>query len=242
MSTIQPKQILTVYQPLWNLDNHSIFGYEARVRFSGGYFFNTVEMAFEAARENGELYELDTKSISNAISRFPLHLLNSELLLFIKIYSSTLLHPHFESLLSKLVNKYPQIQGKLVFTIEADSGTISEWKNKISWLKEKHIFVALAGGEKGITGLQKIMELAPDYIKLDREFLDESCRSDYKQQMISLLQEYTQQKLGVILEGIDDKKDLEMAKLLNILAGQGNLLGRPQKLTAKKTLFLPRLC
>jgi EAL domain-containing protein (putative c-di-GMP-specific phosphodiesterase class I) len=240
-STIRLQKVESVYQSMWNINTKAVFGYEALLRFPEGFCGGNIEKAFEMARNEGVLYELDTRAISNAVGSFPLHLLNRGLLLFINIYPSTLLHPQFEPFLNQLLKKYPQIEGKIVFELsesehEESSWALSKLKEKLLMVKEKGFFIALDDVGKGVAGLQKMIEFCPDYIKLDRYFSIELSKSKEKQDMISLLLHYSKHKMEVILEGLEEESDFEQAKILNVPIAQGYLLGKPEKLTAKNVI------
>lgn len=58
----------TEFQPLWNSKKDTIFALEAFIRTMPKII---PELIFENARGYGLLYELDTKSILNAIKEFP---------------------------------------------------------------------------------------------------------------------------------------------------------------------------
>ncbi|WP_413305872.1 EAL domain-containing protein [Bacillus sp. 1P10SD] len=224
-----------VYQPMWNVANMSLFGYEALLRFPDGVFEGNIETFFEQAREAGMLYELDTKSIFGAAKSFPLHRLDEERL-FINIYPSTLLHPEFEVFIGQFLLTFPQAYGKIVFELsetkfEDDIWEIKELKERVKLLKEKGFLIALDDIGKGAAELQKMIEFTPDYIKLDRYFARELAESKEKQEMIALFIQYSKGKMGVILEGIEQGLDLEQAKRLHVPVAQGYLLGKPQKVT-----------
>ncbi|WHY86087.1 EAL domain-containing protein [Neobacillus novalis] len=229
-----------VYQPMWNVDAMSIFGYEALLRFPGGYGGGNIEQIFAAARAEGTLYELDTRSFAQAISRFPLKK-PAEGLLFLNLYPSTLLHPHFPFFMNQLVKKFPYVRGRVIIelneTIEEEScWSLPEYKKRISLIKDLGMKIALDDVGKGATGLEKMIEFSPDYIKLDRYFSIGLSTSPEKQQIISLLLQYAQYKMGVILEGIEEDADLAAAINIDVPIIQGYLLGKPEKLTAQ-TVF-----
>lgn len=224
------------YQKIFHLPDEKVFGYEALLRFSGGFSGGNIEDAFELARENGYLYELDTKSIANAVGSFPVEYLGEELL-FINIYPSTLLHDQFESFIIKLLKLYPQLRGKVVFELneaqtESDYWNVPSFKNKINFLKMQGFNIALDDVGKGAATIPKIIEFSPDYVKLDRYFAKDLHVSEEKQKFISLFIELLNPKIGLVLEGIEEKADLEQAKKLNVPVIQGYLLGRPQKVSA----------
>lgn len=224
-----------VYQPIWNVDTLTIFGYEALIRFPDMPFGNDLQQAFALARDEGMLYELDTKAIINAISQFPFHQLDTGKL-FLNIFPSTLLIPHFRSFITMLVEKYPHIQGKAVFEINEDIGEEVHWdhplmKERIHLIKRNGFTIALDDIGQGGAGLRKMIEFSPDYIKLDRYFSEKLSVSKEKQQMISLLLQYANHKMGVILEGIEKVEELDEAMRIHVPIVQGYLLGKPQHLS-----------
>jgi EAL domain-containing protein (putative c-di-GMP-specific phosphodiesterase class I) len=241
MGILHCTQIEHKYQPMWNLDAKKIFGYEALLRFTGDTpGMNDIERVFHEARMEGCLYELDTMSIESAIKHFPLGSLHEELL-FINIYPSTLLDDRFHSFLIYIIKFYCVVPEKIVFelneTVEEEHIWVQpEFKHMLHNLKSYGFNIALDDIGKGAGTLQKIIDFAPDYIKLDRYFSEGLSTSKEKQEMISLFIQYAKQKMGLILEGIEKDVDLAHAKLMHVPVVQGYLLGRPQRLTGD-TLF-----
>jgi EAL domain-containing protein (putative c-di-GMP-specific phosphodiesterase class I) len=230
---IETQQIEHVYQPLWNLNEWSVFGYEALLRITSSMPEN-IEGIFIMAREQGMLYELDTFSIEGAVKNFPIYLLEKELL-FINIFPSTLIHEDFEYFVETLTLKFPDIQGKIVFELnetikEEQLWNIPMLKERIKMLRKYRFLVALDDVGKGVGTLQKMIEFEPDFIKLDRYFSVDLSTSKEKQKIISLMNEYCQNGIGLVLEGIEKDKDLAIAKFLNVPIVQGYLLGRPEKI------------
>lgn len=232
---IQQEKIEHVYQPIWNLNNWKIFGFEALMRFPDGFCDGNIEEAFEQARNEGCIYELDTMSILRVISSFPLDPLDGRLL-FINLFPSTLVNEKFESFIEHVSLNYPEIKGKIVFELSETRHEEAIWKNpqlkkKISYLKDKGFFVALDDVGKGAATLRKIIEFAPNCIKLDRYFSKDLYASKDKQRMLTFLTHYSKNRMVVILEGIENAVDLAMAKVLNIPVAQGYLLGKPQRIS-----------
>ncbi|USK54444.1 EAL domain-containing protein [Cytobacillus solani] len=232
LARIENQSIESVYQPMWNLNHWKVFGYEALLRFPNGFCNGNIEKAFELARENGCLYELDTKAIRHAISCFPIDRLKEELL-FINIYPSTILHKNFENFIHQLQKNFPHIEEKVVFELsetdkEDSIWDLSEFKEKIAIIKEYGFRIAIDDIGKGGASLRKIIEFSPQFIKLDRYFANNLDKSKEKQQMVALLLQYSKQKMELILEGVEKNKDLAQAIALNIPFAQGYLLGKPE--------------
>ncbi len=85
---------------------------------------------------------------------------------------------------------------------------------------------------KGVASLQAIVELKPDYVKMDRYFAKHLAQSSRKQEMVRSIVTYclnTDTKF--VLEGIEIPEDLEMAKKIGVSIVQGFLLARPEPLS-----------
>jgi EAL domain-containing protein (putative c-di-GMP-specific phosphodiesterase class I) len=229
---ITSEEIEHEYQPMWNLTSWEIYGYEALIRIPGQ--MNTdLESIFQMAREQELLFELDTLSIRRAIQAFPIHYLKDEQL-FVNVFPSTLVHREFEAFLQKLVQNHPGIRGKVVFELNETIVEGSIWdipllKEKVTLLKSYGLSIAIDDIGKGVGTFQKIIELSPDFIKLDRYFSISLSKTKEKQEMITLLNDYCRGRMGLVLEGIEEAVDLAYAKYLKVPLGQGYLLGKPEK-------------
>jgi EAL domain-containing protein (putative c-di-GMP-specific phosphodiesterase class I) len=222
------------YQPMWNLTSWEIYGYEALIRFPG-QIITDIESIFQMAREQELLFELDTLSIGRAIQAFPIQYLKNKQL-FVNVFPSTLLHSEFEVFLQKLVQNHPGIRGKVVFELNETIVEGSIWnipllKEKVTLLKSYGLSIAIDDIGNGVGTFQKIIELSPDFIKLDRYFSKSLSKTKEKQEMITLLNDYCRGRIGLVLEGIEEEVDLAYAKYLKVPIGQGYLLGRPEKVS-----------
>lgn len=235
-SLLENKKMIHAYQPMWNLNDWTIFGYEALLRIPSQWDIS-IEKTFIHAREQGILYEFDTASIIGAITNFPLYFLKHEFI-FINIFPSTLLHPNFERFIHDVLKKYPEIEGKVVFELnetiqEAYLWDMEPLKKRVTMLKKLNFQIALDDIGKGISSIHKVIELNPDYIKLDRYFSENLYLSKDKQKIITLIKEYCQNRIGLILEGIETDMDLAIAKVLKVPIAQGYLLGKPEAINTR---------
>lgn len=179
------------------------------------------------------LFEMDIYSIKNSIENFPFFSMYNPLL-FLNIYPSTLLHSEFEGFIKDLVREHSYLIGRVVFELnetleEYHTWDIPELKEKVSLIKNHGFYVALDDVGQGAATLQHIIEMKPNYIKLDKYFSKELAESKEKQALISFFTEYRNQSI-LILEGIEREIDLAQAILLNVQIAQGYLLGKPEPL------------
>ena len=82
-------------------------------------------------------------------------------------------------------------------------------------------------------GLEELLEIEPDYIKIDRTMVSGVDQDPARQDVLTALLQLAD-KMGaqVIGEGLDTLEELEMLGRLGIRFGQGWLFGRPTPLRA----------
>ncbi|UOF89066.1 EAL domain-containing protein [Fodinisporobacter ferrooxydans] len=215
------------FQPLYHLSNWSLYGNEALFRTNSG---ENPETVFFTALKRKKLYELDMASISKAISFYSKF--NPNNFLFVNVFPSTLENPFFMRFIYNIINKYGGSNKNIVFEI-VESQEIKDIKSLstiISFLQQNGFRVALDDIGKGSMSFQKLIELSPDFIKLDRYFSMDLSISNKKQKLIQLFVNYCESNVELILEGIEKETDLAVAKCLGVSIGQGYLLGMPNKM------------
>lgn len=215
-----------VYQPLYLLDSWCILGYEALIRSEKEM---NPETLFRNATQSKSLYELDTASILNAALTFRSSEQSKQSNhLFLNVFPSTLLHPSFSCFVEKMIAHTEDARINIVFEIvECEHiSNIPALRQSIAFLRSHNFRIAIDDVGKGSSTLETVLELEPDFIKLDRFFSLDLSLSTTKQKMISLFAEYCKNNSQLILEGIETAEDLAIAKCLGVDIGQGYILGR----------------
>ncbi|MCM3567014.1 EAL domain-containing protein [Neobacillus mesonae] len=189
------------------------------------------EQIFMEAKSVKRLFELEIKSILKLLYTY-IQVTTSREKLFINLFPSTIMHPDFPLFMGKLVKKLPpDYKNKMIFElIESEKvENIALLKKRIKLLKDYGFQIAIDDIGKGWSSLSMIIEIQPEYIKLDRYFSNNLSKSSLKQEMIKSLLTYTQATNSkIILEGIEINADLATAKYLGIPLCQGFLLDEPK--------------
>ncbi|MFC6644213.1 EAL domain-containing protein [Granulicella cerasi] len=209
-------------QPIVDLQRGVITGYEALARFSKEVGMSP-DRVLRAAEEIGRRPELERGLALNALrlrDKLP-----DETFLTLNVSPTFMLSPEW---------------GEVVY----DSGTLERTVIEIT---EEHIIddyaavrrqieriralggtIAIDDTGAGYASLKHVMELRPDFIKLDRLFVDGCHLDPTKRQMIELLGN-TAERLDscVVAEGIETEGELREMVRLGIPLGQGYFLGRP---------------
>ncbi|TFB25115.1 EAL domain-containing protein [Filobacillus milosensis] len=225
---IEENQIFHHYQSIYDIHKWNVVGYEALLRTTDK---ENPEKVFNMAIKENELYNLDTYSIKKAISSFNLSLEFVESnYLFSNVYPSTLVNPNFLPFIKELdfckLNLVLEInESELVYDLK-------KLKSIINHLKKLNVSIAIDDVGKGNSDIIKILELKPDYIKIDSYVTQNVHKSPEKQSLIKLLSNYCDEfEIKLILEGIDDIDVLFLLRENGANFGQGFLLGKPTNLS-----------
>lgn len=228
---IKNEEFFHHFQPIYNLNGWRVIGYEVLLRSN---IFPNPEAAFELARRNKQLYELDSRSIHKAVLTYLMAGFSKrDGKLFINVFPSTLQNKDFHSFIDNIMYDYHLSSQQIVLEI-CESEQILDMKGFvkiINELKRNGISIALDDVGKGHGDIQKIIELEPDFIKLDQYFADDLPNSKKKQDIIKSLMQYCDRfQSQLILEGLETLEELNFAKRFGILLGQGYVLGKPENL------------
>jgi EAL domain-containing protein (putative c-di-GMP-specific phosphodiesterase class I) len=220
---IDIRSIYHVYQPIYSLLSNRLVGHEALLRSD----CFTPEELFNWAKEANRLYELDTASIYKGISTFYKGVKNRNCTLFVNVFPSTIIHPHFLNFIEQYLDFIPT--EKVVFELN-ECGYIKNYdllKQTIFHLRKKGIQFALDDVGAGYCSVPRMIALEPEILKLDLSLAQNLSKSRVKQRLIEMFVHYCQKDITLILEGIENPCDLAIAKSLGISIGQGFLLGKP---------------
>ncbi len=94
---------------------------------------------------------------------------------------------------------------------------------------EMGIAIAVDDIGAGHSGLEKIANLNPKFLKFDMELVRDIDASYVRQEMVKALKSFSD-KMGstIIAEGIERQEELDTLLVLGVDHGQGFLLGRPE--------------
>ncbi|WCK53805.1 EAL domain-containing protein [Aneurinibacillus sp. Ricciae_BoGa-3] len=230
---IQEDYFYHYFQPIFCLERGERQGMEALLRAKKG----TPDLIFEHAKKTKRLYELDIKSIYKALTTcYSAGYLNREGLLFLNVFPSTLLNPNFPQFVTDVIEELMPPCQQIVFELNETEQTFGAeqsilLKERIAILKDYGFLIAIDDVGKGWSSLSTLIDLEPHFAKLDLYFSRNLSVSKKKQAMIQALIQYCSSNcIKLILEGIEEEIDLDMAKTLGVHFGQGYLLGKPQLL------------
>jgi EAL domain-containing protein (putative c-di-GMP-specific phosphodiesterase class I) len=234
LSLVLGGDVSSVYEPIVDVATKTVFGYEALARGPAGTEFHSPAALFEAAEEEGFVFELDClcrRSGLRGAEDLP-----TGTKLFLNVRPTTIYDPNFrpEALIRTLARTQLQ-PSDVVFEISEQESiqSFDAFREVRDEYGKLGFQIAIDDTGAGYASLQAVMELEPDYIKVDRAFCSGIDTDPARQSMLSALHSVAGQ-IGarIIAEGLDTLEELETLGRLGIPFGQGWLFGKPTPLRA----------
>ena len=234
LETILDHRIYSVYEPIVEVESRTVFGYEALARGPEGSRFHSPVALFTAAEEHELVFELDCvcrESGLRGAMDFP-----GGTKLFLNIRPTTIHDPSFQGeRLIETLERRSLAPTDVVFEISEQESieSFGAFREMRDYYRGLGFQFALDDTGSGYAGLEELLEVEPDYIKIDRSMVSGVDQDPARQDVLSAVLQLAD-KMGaqVIGEGLDTLEELEMLGRLGIRFGQGWLFGHPTPLLA----------
>ena len=226
---ILKEDIRTVFQPIVNMREPSILGYEALARGPRGSEFESPYMLFDIAMESDLMFELDRlcrrKALMSAAELEPEHKL------FVNTLPMTIRDPDFHdhAMIESLDSmKLDPSRIVLEVTERLAIENYDLFTEAMNYFTDIGFAVAVDDMGAGYSGLEKVVHLKPTYLKFDLLMVREIDSSFVKREMLKAISSLAE-NVGahVVAEGIETEKELLTLLDLGITYGQGFLFSRP---------------
>ena len=221
--------IESLFQPIYDVTRQVILGFEALSRGPKNSKLESPNALFSSAQRFNKLSELELLCREKAIEGFSK--LNLPGKLFLNVSPNTLLdpnHPRGETL--QLIHQYGLKANQVVIEVteqdKVDDGFLL--LKTIGHYRKLGFNIAIDDLGAGYSGLKQWSELQPDFVKIDRYFIDNCDKSLVKREFLkSIIELAKATRTAVIAEGIERKEELALISKLGINNAQGFLLERP---------------
>ena len=214
-----PTALAMVFQPIVELATGRIAGYEALSRFRSTTF-RTVPVWFAQARRFGLGSQLQAKAVALALAapdrpagRYlsfnasPSALISSDVL--------DLLPDELTNLVIEITEQDHNLEGGPLQSVLAD-------------LRSRGARIAVDDTGAGYAGLQRMLAIKPDIIKLDKALVGGLETDPAKIALVEALVRFASRTgAQICAEGIETAGELLTLADLDVTLGQGHLLGRP---------------
>lgn len=237
---MRDSDLTPLYQPIVDLKSGAIMGYEGLIRGPADSPLHPPVKLFNAARLYGRVIELERLCRKLHIDQFAALGLSGKL--FLNMSPHALMMPMGNgngdaTLLLPTIAGMPTENIVIELTESEATSSYPALRQAVSDYRGMGLQIAIDDLGEGFSSLRLWSELRPEYVKIDKYFVQGIDTDAVKRQFLRSICEIARQaKSLVIAEGIETEAELEAVRSLGIQYGQGFLLARP---TAKPEAVLP---
>jgi len=225
--------IRSVYEPIVEVGSRTVFGYEALARGPEGEL-ESPAVLFELAAECDLVFELDCLCRRSGLEGA--RGLPAGTRLFLNFMPTAMRDPDFRGdALRRTLERIGLAPADVVFEISERESieNFAIFRELRDHYRSLGFQIALDDTGTGYSSLRAVIELAPDFIKVDRVFVEGADRDPPRRELLRALHAVAG-KIGarIIGEGLNTLEELSVLGELGIPFGQGWLFGRPTPLRA----------
>jgi len=220
--------VRSVYQPVVDIVERRVIGFEALTRVGSGRFEN-VETLFKAAEANDALWSLERLCRRKALEGMPR--LHADQLLFMNIepdsaHDPQLTGPQFLDGLAAAGLSPRQVV--LELTEHSAVRDFVAFRRTLEQFRALGFRLAMDDVGSGYSGLQAIAEIAPDFIKADMHLVRGLHESSIKRELIETMQRFSESTgITLVAEGVECAEELAALTAAGVRCAQGFLFARP---------------
>ncbi|GMA50796.1 hypothetical protein GCM10025857_21530 [Alicyclobacillus contaminans] len=218
-----------VYQPIVNHAEGILFGHEALSRPQANGEMVRPDLWFRAAHQCGLAVEADLLALHSAVKHVASYAMTDNVMpLFVNITPTTISEPRFLRALEELFDHGMLVPQEVVIElIEYISYNPRYLADAVSSLRSMGLRIALDDFGVCASGMSALVELDPDFVKVDRSLVQGIAASDRKRRLLIHLADYMNTEESVIAEGIEEKDDLQAVQEIGVSLSQGYYWERP---------------
>lgn len=231
LTILDTKAIYPVFQPIVDLETSQVVAYESLSRIGNKELYMNIEELFKVAEAYGYVWKLEKlcrdKALEASVNK-PL-----ETKIFLNVDGQIFQDSNFISgFTNRKLEKFGLLNEDIVFEIteRTDIENYVLLQSIMNHYIDQGYQIALDDVGAGYSGLNRVVNTTPNYLKADIELVRNIHLSKSKQSMMKLLVNYCDEMgLKLIAEGIETQEELECICNLHVYYGQGYYLGIPER-------------
>ncbi len=227
---IRDRQLNAIYQPIVHMEDACIVGYEGLIRGPSDSPLHSPLMLFQAARECGCALEIEYLSRAIVLETFVR--LDIPGKVFLNVSPDTLL---IEGWKSGDTLRYIEKSGlepeQIVIELTENSATLEYGvlREATRHYRSMGFEIAMDDLGEGFSSLRLWSEIRPDYVKIDKHFIQNIHLDPIKLQFVRSIQEIARNSgCRVIAEGIETHAEMVAVRDLGVAFGQGYHFAHPK--------------
>ncbi|HET9059505.1 MAG TPA: EAL domain-containing protein [Acidimicrobiales bacterium] len=224
---LQPGVSSPMYQPVVYLRTGDLAGYEALTDFTAGPSFSTEDI-FREAHHVGLGVELELHTARMAVAGFREALQRTPgAYLAVNASPGLLYRPALLEVLADL----PPSRVVVEITEQRQFDSYDQLRETVCLVHERGMRVAVDDMGSGFAGLQRLVDVRPEIVKLDRALTSQIDTDPPRRALVTAMRQFADDMgIVVVAEGIEREEQLVVLRDIGVDCGQGYLLGRPAPL------------
>ena len=233
---VKQQRISTVFQPILDLRERHVIGYEALSRGPRGPY-HLPELLFKVAYETEQIWTLDRLCRTRAARG--LRRIAADQLLFLNVEPMSVFDPTLASE-GALARHHTQVVFEI--TEREAIADFASFRQSCQLLKSAGFKLAVDDVGAAYAGLRLITEVAADFIKIDMSLTRDVHNSQVKRHLIRAVATFCDEtNLPLIAEGVESSEELGAVTSLGVYLVQGHLFGQPAARPGAEQLTFPEL-
>jgi EAL domain-containing protein (putative c-di-GMP-specific phosphodiesterase class I) len=228
---LAPGGITPVYQPIYLVSEHEpeLYGFECLSRGPTGTNFESPGVLFDYVRLKRQEIVVDRACIATALRNLP-HI-EEGVQVSINVHASTLgRDPSFPEFLANTCRDTGVAASRVTVEIveHAPPWDNEAFQRALESLRHLGTSIALDDVGLGQSNFKMLLDASPEFLKLDRYFVDGCARDPKRRAVISSIEELAR-RFGarVIAEGVETEDDLLTVRGIGVSLVQGFLFSKP---------------
>lgn len=230
MDIVRDRQLTAIFQPIVSMQDAVIIGYEGLIRGPSDSPLHSPLMLFQAARECGRAVEIEYLSRDVVLNTFAK--LDVQGKLFLNVSPDTLLMEGWrsgETLRCIAASGLKPEQVVIELTENSATFDYRVLREATQHYRDMGFEIAMDDLGEGFSSLRMWAEIRPDYVKIDKHFIQNIHLDPVKLQFVRSVQEIARNAgCRIIAEGIETHAELVAVHHLGVAYGQGYHFAHPQ--------------
>lgn len=231
---ISERRLQPVFQPIVDLESGKIIGFEGLIRGPSNSSLHSPVNLFATAEECHLTLALDRACRRVTVERFVELKLPGHL--FLNISPDSLLAPEHrpgETLAFVAVHGLSPDRIIMELTETKPNAAYSTLREATDHYRSGGFQIALDDLGEGFSNLRLWSEIRPDFVKLDKHFVQNIHQDPLKEQFVRSVVDIARKSgTKLVAEGIESTAELRALRRLGVQYGQGYLIARPSPVPA----------
>lgn len=237
LKILMEKKIHTFFQPIISVIDGKTIGYEALNRPIKTKIFSSTEQFYHFLGDTDQVFQFEKltrqQSIEKYVEQKSQDNYGNKDFIFLNVHPHVLNDANYKSGKTlRFIEEHGLDPRQIVFEITEKQAVqdYSQFERVLNNYRSQGFKIAIDDVGAGYNSLKTMMYMKPDFIKLDRSFIQNIDKELAKQKLVHLFAQYASQSESlVIAEGVERWEELQFLKAIKVDYAQGYYIGRPSE-------------